>query len=161
MTAPGGQEIEPAKTQKLVVTLSIHNVKGDYSKTVEVVTNDPETPVLKLTIKMKIKEILSVVPREINFGEVKSGSVNKRTITLENLGKVPLKITSISANPNNVLSVEPQGKVKIDPGKSISVELKFQAGAPNNFFFGLMHIETDDEMVRSKDVRIRARVLGS
>jgi len=161
VTAPGGQEIEPGKTQRLVVSLSIRNVRGDYSKTVEVATNDPETPILKLTVKMKVKEILSVVPREINFGEVKSGSVNKKTVTLENLGKVPFRIKSISANPNTVLSVEPQSNLKIDPGKSISVELKFQAGAPNNFFFGLMHIETDDEMVRSKDVRIRAKVLGS
>jgi hypothetical protein len=130
-------------------------VKGDYKKTIEVETNDPDMQILRLTIKVKIQEILSIVPMDVNFGTVKTGSVNKRMITLANKGKEPLKITAISANPSNMLSVFRQGSSKISPGESISVEIQFQAGPPTNFFFGTMHVETDDEKAKSKDVRIR------
>lgn len=144
-----------------MVTISSRYAKGDYSKTVEVETNDQDTPVLKLTIKVKVQEVLSIEPIDINFGTVKTGSVNMRMITMANKGKEPLKITGITANPSTMLSVSHKGKLSIDPGKSISVELRFQAGSPNNFFFGTVHVETDDEKIKFKDIRIRAKILGS
>jgi hypothetical protein len=161
VTAPGGQEIEPGKTQKLVVSISTHYVKGDYTKNIEVETNDPSMPILKLTVKVKIVEILSVTPMDVNFGTVKTGSVNKKTFTITNKGKEPLTITSITANPSTMLSVPQQGNVKLDPDKSISVEMRFQAGQPNDFFFGTLHVETDQETVKAKDARIKARVVGN
>jgi len=158
VTAPGGQEIEPGKTQKLVVTLSTRFVKGDYSKDIEVETNDPAVPVLKLTIKMKIVEVLSIVPGEITFGTVKPGSMSKRTVTITNKGKDPLTITTISVNPSNVFSVSQLGKTKLEPGKSISVEVRLQPSQHTESLFGLFHIETDQPNLQTKDARIRARV---
>ena len=161
MTAPGGQEIEPGKTQKLVVSISARNMRGDYTKNIEVETNDPAMPVLKLTMNAKIVEVLSIVPMEIDFGPVKVGSINKKMITITNKGKEPITITSISANPSNVLFVSQQGKVKLDAGKSISVELRYQPTQIDKFFFGLFHVETDQENIKTKDARIRAKVVGN
>ena len=161
MTAPGGQEIEPGKTQKLVVSISARNMRGDYTKNIEVETNDPAMPVLKLTMKAKIVEVLSIVPMEIDFGTVKVGSINKKMITITNKGKEPITITSISANPSNVLFVSQQGKVKLDARKSISVELRYQPTQIDNFFFSLFHVETDQENIKTKDARIRAKVVGN
>jgi len=141
------------------VSIATKYVKGDYTKNIEVETNDPGMPVLKLTMKMKVEEILSVVPNEFNFGTVKSGSVNKKVFTITNNSKEPLTITTISANPSTVLSISHQGKVKLDPGKSTSVEVNFQAGQPNNFFFGTLHVETDQSTIPPKDARIRAKVV--
>jgi hypothetical protein len=143
-----------------VVNIATRYIKGDYTKNIEVETNDPGMPILKLTMKAKIVEVLSVTPMEVNFGTVKTGSINKRTFTITNKGKEPLTITSISANPSTVLSITHQGKVKLDPGKSVSVEVLFQAGPPNDFFFGTLHVETDHETLKTKDARIRARVVG-
>ncbi|HVN72855.1 MAG TPA: choice-of-anchor D domain-containing protein [Desulfomonilia bacterium] len=158
MTAPGGQEIEPGKTQKLVVTLSTRYVKGDYTKDIEVENNDPSTPVLKLTIKMKMVEVLGIVPGEILFGTVKPGSLSTRMVTITNKGKDPLTITNISVNPSPVFSVSQQGKTKLEPGKSISVEVRLQPTQRTDSLFGLLHVETDLPNLQSKDARIRARV---
>ena len=161
MTAPGGQEIEQGKTQKLVVSISARNMRGDYTKNIEVETNDPAMPVLKLTMKAKIVEVLSIVPMEIDFGKVQVGSINKKMITITNKGKVPITITSISANPSNVLSVSQQGKMKLEPGKAMSVELLYQPTQIDNFFFSLFHVETDQENIKAKDARIRAKVVAN
>lgn len=161
MTAPGGQEIEQGKTQKLVVSISARNMRGDYTKNIEVETNDPAMPVLKLTMKAKIVEVLSIVPMEIDFGKVQVGSINKKMITITNKGKVPITITSISANPSSVLSVSQQGKMKLEPGKAMSVELRYQPTQIDNFFFSLFHVETDQENIKAKDARIRAKVVAN
>ena len=134
-------------------------MRDNYTKDIEVETNDPAMPVLKLTVKAEIMQVLSIVPMAIDFGTVKVGSINKKTIMITNKGKVPITITSISANFPNVLSVTPQGKVKLDPGKSVSVELRYQPTQINNYFFSLLHVETDQENLKSKDARIRARVV--
>jgi hypothetical protein len=144
-----------------VVSISTRYIKGDYTKNIEVETNDPSIPVLKLTMKVKMVEILSITPMEVNFGTVKTGSINKKIFTITNRGKEPITITSISANPSTVLSVSHQGKVKIEPDKSISVEVRFQAGLPTDFFFGTLHVETDQETVKAKDARIKAKVVGN
>lgn len=161
MTAPGGQEIEPGKMQKLVVSISARNMRGDYTKNIEVETNDPAMPVLKLTMKAKIMEVLSIVPAEIDFGIVKVGSINKKMITITSKGKEPITITSISVNSPNVLSVSQKGKVKLEPGKAMSVELRYQPTQIDNFFFSLFHVETDQENIKTKDARIRAKVVGN
>jgi hypothetical protein len=142
-----------------VVNIATRYIKGDYTKNIEVETDDPSMPVLKLTMKAKIVEILSVTPMDVNFGTVKTGSINKRTFTITNKGKEALTLTTISANPSTVLSVSHQGKVKLDPDKSISVEVRFQAGLPTDFFFGTLHIETDQEAIKTKDARIKAKVV--
>lgn len=143
-----------------MVNIATRYIKGDYTKNIEVETNDPSMPVLKLTMKAKIVEILSVTPMDVNFGTVKTGSINKKMFTITNKGKEPLTITSISANPSTVLSISQQGKVKLDPDKSISVEVRFQAGLPTDFFFGTLHVETDQETIKAKDARIKAKVVG-
>jgi uncharacterized membrane protein len=158
VTAPGGQEILPGKTQKVVVSVPTRYVKGEYSKDVEVETNDPGMPVLKLTMKMKIAEVLSIAPLDIDFGKVKVGSVNKKMIVITNKGKDPLTLSNITANPSGVLSVSQQGKVRLEPGKSVTVELRYQPSQPDDYFFGLFHVETDLENIKYKDARIRARV---
>ena len=159
MTAPGGQEILPGKTQKLVVSISTRYIKGEYSKDIEVETNDPGMPILKLTMKMKIAEVLSIVPLDIDFGKVKPGSSNMKTIVITNKGKDPLTLTSISANPSTVLSVSQQGNVRLEPGRSVTIELRYQPTQSKDYFFGLFHVETDLENIKVKDARIRARVV--
>ena len=144
-----------------MVNISTRYIKGDYTKNIEVETNDPEMPVLKLTMKGKVVEILSVTPMDVNFGTVKTGSVHKKMFNITNKGKETLTITSISAHPPTVLSTPHQGKVKLEAGKSISVEVSFQAGLPTDFFFGTLHVETDHLTIKAKDARIRAKVVGN
>jgi hypothetical protein len=38
--------------------------------------------------------------------------------------------------------------------------VRFQAGLPTDFFFGTVHVETDQETIKAKDARIKAKVVG-
>lgn len=158
VTAPGGQDIAPGGSQRVVVSISTHHFRDSLLKVIEIQTTDPETPLVSLTMKAKIIEIVSIVPKDINFGDVKPGSMNKREITITNKSKETVTITKISANPSAILMVSQQGEVKLEPGKSFTFELHFQPTQSNERFYGLMSVETSLENVH-KMVRIKARVM--
>jgi HYDIN/CFA65/VesB-like, Ig-like domain len=159
VTAPGGQDIAPGGSQKVVVSMSTRYFRDTLQKVIEIQTTDPDTPVITLTMKAKIIEILSVMPKEINFGDVKPGSMNKREITITNKDKESVTITKIAANPSTILTVSQQGEVKLKPEKSFTFELSFHPTQADEHFFGLLNIETNIENLQQKNVRIMARVV--
>jgi len=141
-----------------VVSISTRHFRDSLLKVIEIQTTDPVTPLVSLTMKAKIIEIVSVVPKDINFGDVRPGSMYKREITITNKSKEPVAITKINAKPAMILTVSQQGEVKLAPGKSCTVELRFQPTQSDERFFGLMSVETSLENVH-KTVRIKARVM--
>jgi hypothetical protein len=159
VTAPGGQDIAPGGSQKVVVNISTRYFKDTVLKNIEIQTDDPQTPLVTLVMKAKIVEILTVFPMEIDFGSVKTGSLSKHTITIMNKGKEPLILNKINGVPAGVVSVSQQGgEIKLDPGKVLSLELRFQPSQPDEYFFGWVNITASPENLQ-KSVRIKARVV--
>lgn len=158
VTAPGGQDIAPGGSQKVLVSLSTRYFKETLLKVIEIETNDPATPHVSLTMKAAITEILSLSPLEVNFGNIKPGTESKRLITITNKGKVPMTVSKVTTSPAMVLSASQPSETKLAPGKSCTVELRFQPSRPDEYFFGLMNVTTDLENIQ-KSVRIKARIV--
>jgi hypothetical protein len=140
------------------VDISTRYFKESVLKNIEIQTNDPETPLVTLTMKAKIVEVLSVTPLEIDFGRVKLGSVSKHVITITNKGKEPMTIEKISPVPAAAMSVSPQGELKIDPGKSSSLEIRFQPVQVDEYFYGWANITASPDNMQ-KSVRVKAKVV--
>ena len=128
MTVPGGRQIEggrtsidPGKVQKVAVTIPTKYIrtKDLFMKNVEVETNDPEVAIIRLTMKLKVEEILVITPAFVSFGNVTPRSISKREVSLLNKSKDPITITRILAVPDTVLAVSPSGAVRLEPGKSL------------------------------------------
>lgn len=168
MTVPGGRQtddgrtsIAPGKTQKVAVTIPTKYIRAKdlFTKNIEIETNDPESQIVQLTVKLRVEEILVVTPAFVNFGNVKPGSTNKREVTILNSGKDSLTITKILAIPDTVLSVSRSDGFRLEPGKSVTCEVTYRPSFPDDRFLGTLQIETSLESLRSKVVQVRAAVV--
>lgn len=169
MTVPGGRQVEsgktaiaPGKTQKVVVNIPTKYIKTKdlYTKNVEVETNDPDASVVKLTMRLRVMEILAITPAQVNFGKVKTGSTSRQEITILNKGKDTITLTRIVAVPDSVLFVAPQGERRLDPGKSMQWEVVYKPSLPDDRFLGTVQIETSLESLR-KVIRVSAEVVSN
>jgi hypothetical protein len=158
----GKTVIGPGASQKVLVSLSTKYVRSrdPYSKTVEVETNDPAEPVVRLTLRLTVKDVLLVRPDTIEFGTVRPGSKNVQEVSITNKGREPVMLTKISAFPGTVLSTSTAGGIGIDPGKTRTMQVVYRPQAPEKSFFGIIQIETNLEKLNIKTIQVKASVAG-
>jgi len=90
--------IPPGKTGEIRATFNSKSYKGKVTKSISVISNDPERPSYKLTISGKIIEDVSVKPKNINFGLVYIGEKTNKTVTIKSQTKPDFKIKKISSS---------------------------------------------------------------
>ncbi len=171
MTVPGGRALDegrymvsPGKSIKVAVSIPTRYIRTRevYSKTIEIETNAPDNPVVSLTMKLRVKEVLAVNPMQIDFRDAKPGSTYKRTITIINKGKDPVTLEKITLYPDTVLSLSHkdgrrlEGPQKLESGQALALELSFTPSPRNTRFFGTVQIETSLEDLRAKIIQVRA-----
>ncbi|HON94213.1 MAG TPA: hypothetical protein PLP82_13185 [Deltaproteobacteria bacterium] len=169
MTVPGGRQIEdgrtsiePGKTQKVVVTVPTKYVRGrdPFTKSVEVETNDPDAAVIRLSVNLKVVDILRIDPQVVNFGTVRPRSVNTREVTITNKSNGPIMLSKVSAFPDTLLSISHNGNIMLEKGKATSITVSFKPLRKDDRFLGLLQFETNLEGLKVKTVQVRASVAG-
>ena len=92
--------ILPGNTGEIKTTFNSGNYKGNVKKTIAVISNDPDTPSYKLAISGEIVEVISIKPRNINFGSFRSDNQSDKTvkISIKSLSEPDFKITKISSS---------------------------------------------------------------
>lgn len=98
--------IAPGQTGKVRVTVDTSTFNGPIAKGVTVITNDPATPSMELTIRAKVEPFIKVKPGYARFitvqGEDKEGTIVQTVWTPD---KSPLAIVKID-NPYPFLEVK-------------------------------------------------------
>lgn len=128
--------IAPGQTGKVRVTVDTATFNGPIAKGVTVVTNDPATPTMELTIRAKVEPFVKVKPGYARFitvqGEAKEGTIVQ---TLWTPDKSPLAIVKID-NPYPFLEVKfweakPEERLKdIADHQQWKVEMHLRNDAP-------------------------------
>ncbi|MFQ5714019.1 MAG: DUF1573 domain-containing protein [Candidatus Scalinduaceae bacterium] len=88
--------ISPGKTGEIKATFNSGSYKGNVTKSITVLSNDPNSPKYKLTLSGKIIEEIIVKPRNINFGSIYLGKKIDKTITIKSLTEPNFKIKKIT-----------------------------------------------------------------
>jgi hypothetical protein len=158
ISAPGGQTIEPGKTGRIAVKMSTRSYTNELVKEIRVETNDPERNMITFTMKALVVEALKVTPRLVNFGKMLQGETSTRSITLENRGKEPVRVTSVKAVPPSLLSLGQTDPFILNPGQKRTLDLTVSSGSSEGFVSGYVNLETDLDYLPKKTVRIRAEV---
>jgi len=91
------------------VRLSTRGRTGRISRTVEVLSNDPETPRLTLGVSALAEPIAEFEPRFVKLGKVKKGTAEKILTTIVGRDAWKIRIESISVRDPRVLKVETIG----------------------------------------------------
>lgn len=156
--------VSPGKSIKVAVSIPTRYIRTRevYSKTIEIETNAPDNPVVSLTMKLRVRDVLAVSPMQIDFRNVNPGSTYKRAITIINKGKCPVTLEKIALYPDTVLSLSHkdgrrlEGPQKLESGQALTLELSFTPTPRNTRFFGTVQIETSLEDLRAKIIQVRA-----
>jgi hypothetical protein len=130
---PDKKELKPGESTQIKVTFNSGGRKGPQTKTVNVKTNDPETPVLTLKIKSNVivKEnnissagaLIYLPETQHDFGKVNEGEILSYNFTFENKGTQPLLINDIRTSCGCTAAVV--SDKTLQPGQSGSVKVDF------------------------------------
>ncbi|GAM11849.1 hypothetical protein OR1_04167 [Geobacter sp. OR-1] len=134
--------VNPGKTSDIKVSFNSSNFFGNVSKTIAVESNDPATPVFTLTLTGNIVEEISVKPKQVNLGQVKTDAATTNIVTVENRGNKPLKLTSIKS-PMPQLSAKAD-KTLLKPGESAKITVVVTPRRDDRMLSGYLSISTDN-----------------
>ncbi|MFQ5788169.1 MAG: DUF1573 domain-containing protein, partial [Thermodesulfobacteriota bacterium] len=87
--------IPPGKTGEIKATFNSGSYRGNVTKSISVISNDPERPSYKLSISGKIIEDVITKPKNINFGSVCLGEKTNKTVTIRSQTMPDFKIKNI------------------------------------------------------------------
>lgn len=134
------------------------NLRGNYRKNIQVLTNDPAAKEITFSIHANILETLAIMPAYVNFGQVPVGAQKVVEISLSNNGEEPITIKEVSANPAERLRINPQPKLPLKPGEKKQLSLTLMAGKSPGIFDGSVHIKTDSALIPEKIIYVRAEI---
>ena len=113
-----------AQVEVLFKSSSIH--AGNYDAVIEVTSNSPDTPSIRIPVALNVKseKVLTASPSEVNFSSVLVGESKSDFIELTNRGNAPINIESLSTE-NEVFSASLLS-ASINPGQQIKVPVSFE-----------------------------------
>jgi hypothetical protein len=147
--------ILPGKTGEIRATFNSKSYTGNVTKSISVISNDPERPSYKLTISGEIIEDVSIKPRNIDFGSVSLGERTNRTFTIKSQTTPDFKIKKITPSKpfiNASIIEEENGEYVI------KVALENNPGIGR--FSGGIYLETNSQMQKKVTVPFFGEIVG-
>jgi hypothetical protein len=93
--------LKPGEAGELVFKLAIQDAEGTIEQFISVPSNDPQTPNVSLSIKVKLEPILKISPRYIQLGNIRQGTITNVAVLVHRTDGKKLVITK--AEPSNKL----------------------------------------------------------
>jgi hypothetical protein len=147
--------IPPGKTGEIRATFDSGSRTGNVTKSISVISNDPECPSYKLTISGEIIEDVSIKPRNIDFGLVSLGEKTNKTVTIKSQTTPDFKIKKITPSKpfiNTSIAEEKNGEYVI----SVALEHNPEIGR----FSGGIYLETNSQMQKTVTVPFFGEIVG-
>ena len=97
--------IPPGQTGRIIAKLNTKSYKGKLSKSVTVISNDPERSTLKLMISCSVMGI-KVYPFSRVYFNARVGESQTKELTIQTIGEGPLTMTVEASNPYFKIDLE-------------------------------------------------------
>lgn len=120
---PEKKELQPGESTKIKATLTLANRQGPQTKNITVESNDPENPVLTLTLKGVATAPIIIEPRTVNLGySILEDLVEEKIVEVKtNLPDLTFNITGVDMSnlPQFTAEVE-----TVEAGKHYKIKIK-------------------------------------
>ncbi|MEK6777909.1 MAG: DUF1573 domain-containing protein [bacterium] len=140
--------IAPSKQGAIKVTFNSGGRNGPQTKTVTIVSNDPERPNAEVRLTGKVDQgeqpLMKVEPMTLDVGVVEPGSSSSHEVTITNTGTADLVIEEFVGRSG--VSVGDAGKDKkktIKPGESMKVKVSAVPENRSGIFQGYIQIRNN------------------
>ncbi|HKB71223.1 MAG TPA: DUF1573 domain-containing protein [Thermoanaerobaculia bacterium] len=148
--------IKPGQTGKITAAVDTKNFSGPITKTVSVVSNDPETPQLALTIKAIVKPYVEVAPQEfVRFSAIR-GDTASQDLILYSSEKDFHPTVAESSQPYVKAQVSPAAdkeKLEGKAGEQYKLHVTLESNAPVGVLNAPVHVKTG--VAKQPDMEIR------
>ncbi len=137
------RSIPPGSSGEIKITFDSANFAGKIEKTIALDVNDPQTPTTTLVIRGVITEELVISPRQLNLGTLKGGTSRDATISIENRGDRPVRLTGFTSS---AASLVVKGKpAQLQPGQSASITVTAAPRSEDRYLNGNIIVATDNQ----------------
>ena len=125
------RRIAPGDSGEIKVTFSSERRIGKQLKHVYVQSNDPNEPVLKLTVKGEVEvgpsPKIEVYPDEIDLGMILPTGKYQETLNIKNIGRADLVIDEIKGRElSGYISTNLNSKKVIPPGRMYKIKICYE-----------------------------------
>ena len=132
-SSPGGGQVHYA----LTATLDPKVANGLFKDEVTLYTNDPASATIPMSVTANVQSAVTVSPKIINLGRVKSGEVVKKTVLVRS--QQPFKLTTLKSSKDDLAAQpDPDGTRPLH-----TVQLTFKAPAKAGPYHAVFEIATD------------------
>ncbi len=121
--APSKKRLAPGDSADLKVAFDTRFQKGTKVRTINVFTNDPQTPNLTLTLQGEVKVEVVATPSEVSFGKVRYGSEATQQVVVGELAKSKDFKVSAAKNASPNIRVTQASRKDGKPGADLEVRL--------------------------------------
>lgn len=99
------KELQPGESGEVQAHFDSTRFRGNVTKTIYVYTNDPVQPVTQLFIKGTVREVVTIEPAQVNFGEAEAEKTAVTQVTLKNHGEVLLQLDNLQTTAQELKAV--------------------------------------------------------
>ncbi len=153
------KELAPGETTSLSVSLNIGANTGGITKTVTIMSNDPNAPTKMILLKAEIVRAIQFSPSQyFAFNDMKIGSQSVSTVKIKNTTSQDIVLTDIEAT--NGLKQNLKNKTTIKANSEIEMTVKVKATA-KGYYNGVVKMKTNNPDFPLIEVPAYGNVLDS
>ncbi len=157
VATPDDKTIEPGESTELPATLKVPQRSGPTRKTITISSNDPERPMLKLSVGGTTIVKVEVQPRVIAFQQLEQDEQATQTAAIwTDREDVTFDITGASVDSEH-FTIE---TTPVEPGKRYEISVSTNPPLPTSRAMGRAFIRTNVEGAEEHVLQIVANVLG-
>jgi uncharacterized cupredoxin-like copper-binding protein len=162
---PEKNELTPGESTNLSVTFNSQGRHGAQKKNITIKSNDPENPLIKLTITatvIKSDKLEAKVPvlyfkeTKHDFGKVKEGNIVEYTFSFLNTGKEILKIKDVRTSCGCTAALV--SSEKLEPGSEGTLKVELDTKNRSGKMSRTITIQSNDPRDPTKILTVYAEV---
>jgi hypothetical protein len=129
---------------------------GMQSRSVEILSNDPETPLLKLEVVGKVAKDYAVIPGSLHFKNIVKGQSASKHLLLRQFSDVELNVQKIDASASWMSLSWVESKAD----KGITIKVAIDENAPVGRYMEVISIYFEQGVKQIIDVPILVNIIG-
>lgn len=118
--------LAPGASAELKVHFDSTRFSHEVVKTVYLYSNDPQQPVVQLSLRGIVQPEITVVPRELDLDDLRPDVVREEVVTIENHGERSIRFSSVTATAAEVSAT--LDKYELGGGEQSSLRVRLVPG---------------------------------
>jgi hypothetical protein len=155
------KSVAPGETGEIHTTIDTSNLRGKVTKSIMVISNDPELPTTRLVLNVEVRPVLEILPRPIVRLQAKQGEAASTAVVLSPIDAENAELEIIAIEPAAPYVTVTSRKLKPtgeeDTAGRHEITINLDESAP----IGLVNVPVTVKTNHPKAATVSIRVVGT